>query len=161
MCCVVCAGTNFNFRWIPEIVVGWLCKKYVKDDFFLYIQNCTYLLSKMLLCPYVAPMEALIVQWQGQVLGFRGYRPCHLQRFVDQMMQEDGWRNQLHFVDMGPCCRAMPDDARLSCSQPLIGSLTGFSYLSSSWIVTGGVPGYSWIDANGAAVGDRSRRFMY
>ena len=24
------------------------------------------------------------------VLGFRGYRPCHLQRFVDQMMQEDG-----------------------------------------------------------------------
>ena len=157
---MVCVGANFDFRWIPEIVVGWLCKKYVKDDLFLYIQNCNYLLSKMLLCPYVAPMEALIVQWQGQVLEFRGYRPCHLQRFVDQM-QEDGWRNQLHFVDMGPCCRAMPDDARLSCSQPLIGSLTGFSYLSSSWIVTGVVPGYSWIDANGAAVGDRSRRFMY
>ena len=62
---------------------------------------------------------------------------------------------------MGPCCRALSDDARLRCSQPLIGSLTGFSYLSSSWVVTGVVPGHSWIDASEAAVEDRSRRFMY
>ena len=54
----------------------------------------------------------------------------------------------------------MSDDARLSCSQPLIGSLTGFSYLSSSWDVTGVVPGHAWIDASGAVVGDRSERFM-
>ena len=61
---------------------------------------------------------------------------------------------------MGPWCRAMSDDARLSCSQPLIGSLTGFSYLSSSWDVTGVAPGHAWIDASGAVVGDRSERFM-
>ena len=54
----------------------------------------------------------------------------------------------------------MSDDARLSCSQPLIGSLTGFSYLSSSWDVTGVAPGHAWIDASGAVVGDRSERFM-
>ena len=44
----------------------------------------------------------------------------------------------------------MSDDARLSCSQPLIGSLTGFSYLSSSWDVTGVAPGHAWIDASEA-----------
>ena len=61
---------------------------------------------------------------------------------------------------MGPCCRAISDAARLSCSQPLIGSLTGFSYLSTSWVVTGVVPGHAWIDASGTAVEDRSKWFM-
>ena len=70
----------------------------------------TYLLSKMLLGPLepmltmMAPMEALIVQLQGQVLGFRGYRPCPLlQRFVNQMVT-DAERNQhtFHHINMGP-----------------------------------------------------------
>ena len=49
----------------------------------------------------------------------------------------------------------------LRCSQLLIGSLTGFSYLSSSWIVAGVVPGHTRIDASGAVVGDRSGRFVF
>ena len=62
---------------------------------------------------------------------------------------------------MGPCCRAISDAARLSCSQPLIGSLTGFSYLSTSWVVTGVVPGHAWIDASGTVAEDHSRRFKF
>ena len=73
------------------------------DDFFLYNQNCTYILSKMLLGPRIQsdlrtdrPGYNPMIGRLGTdfavagVLGFRGYPPCHLQRFVDQMMQEDG-----------------------------------------------------------------------
>ena len=42
----------------------------------------------------------------------------------------------------------------------MIGSLTGFSYLSFSWVVAGVVLGHARIDASGAVVGDRSERFM-
>ena len=44
-------GANFNLRWISvTVVVDWLCKRYVRDDIHSTIhQDCTYLLSKMLL----------------------------------------------------------------------------------------------------------------
>ena len=112
----------------------------------------TYLLSKMLTMS--APMDVhwQAVQGQEQVLKLelRGYRPCPL---------PDRKRNQR--CRYGACCRALSKSAMLSCSQPLIGSLTEFSYLSSSWVVTGVVPGLARIDASGAVVGDRSRRFTY
>ena len=76
----------------------------------------TYLLSKMVLGPLepmltmMAPMEALIVQLQGQVLWFRRYRPCPLlQRFVQ--MIPDAERNQrtFYFIDIVPGVRPSPN----------------------------------------------------
>ena len=58
-------------------------------------------------------------------------------------------------------CKAISESATLSCSQPLIGSLSEFSYLFSSWVVAGVVPGHSSIDASGAVIGDYSRWFMF
>ena len=102
-----------------------------------------------------------VMQAQVQALGVRGYQPCNLQRFVDQMVYT-GWIVKSTYFWL--CiyrarCKAL--SAMLRCSQLLIGSLTGFSYLSSSWIVAGVVPGHTRIHASGAVVGDRSRRFVF
>ena len=84
--------------------VGWLCKK-VCHGWFLSIQSklhvhfvedvvgSTYTRSDLRMDrPGYNPMIGRLgtdIAVAG-VLGFWGYRPCHLQRFVDQMMQEDG-----------------------------------------------------------------------
>ena len=43
----------------------------------------------------------------------------------------------------------------------MVGSLTGFSYLSVSWVVAIVVLGHARIDASGVVVGDRSGRVMF
>ena len=74
-----------------------------------WMAKSTYLLSKMLLGPLepmstmMAPMEALVVQLQGKVLWFRGYRPSPLlQRYVQMIMDAERNQHTFYFIDIGP-----------------------------------------------------------
>ena len=127
---------------------SWLSlKRYFRDDFFLYNLDCTYVLSKMLLgpvCPMLTMSAPMVVQ--VQVLGPAGYRPCLLQIFADQMV-DTGWivkSTYFWLCGHGARCRALSESAKLSCSQPLIGSFDGvlipFLFLDCCWGCSGTYP---------------------
>ena len=103
-----------------------------------------------------------VMQGQVQALGVRGYRHTTCKNLLIRWLT--GWIAKSKYFWL--CiyrarCKPEALSAMLSCCQALIGSLTGFSYLSSSWIVAGVVPGHTRIHASGAVVGDRSRRFVF
>ena len=58
-------------------------QRYVRDDFFLYNQDCTYVLSKMLTAS--APMITGDAR-AGAGVGSSGLPPYNLQKFVNQMV---------------------------------------------------------------------------